>query len=189
MLRLGLDRLVFLYRRLIARLAANPFNAVVAFGLGFEVDRDRVLAAKVYLACEWADVTTRLLDGPLADDLQLDGVETFALLVAFARAERRRGRWLMEVSLELPADPSPGTRIKAYLPPASLAANEADGQDAVLALAARLSLDARPYEELVEAIRPDGLTPERPCSLSVGVSDGERGPSLEVYLLNPGSPP
>lgn len=186
MLRLGLERPAVLYRRLTAQLQANPFNVVVAFGLGFEVGRDRVLAAKVYFACEWADVTARLLSS-LADDLRLEGVETLALLAAVASEERRRARWLMEMSLEVPADPDRGARVKAYLTASSLASSESDGHSTVLRLASRLALDPAPYEKLVELVRPDGLTPERRCSLSVGVSVGARGPSMEVYLLNPGS--
>src|SRR5262249_26148522 len=36
MLRLGLDRPAALHRRLAAELAANPFNAVVPYGLAFD---------------------------------------------------------------------------------------------------------------------------------------------------------
>ena len=92
----------------------------------------------------------------------------------------------MELSFELPIEPARGARVKAYLPPASLAATDADGNTAVISLAARLGLDPQPYQELVLAVRPDGLSSARPCSLSVGISAGTRGPSLEVYLLNPG---
>ena len=93
---------------------------------------------------------------------------------------------MMELSLELATEPARGARVKAYLPPPSLAVSEAAGHTAVISFAARLGLDPGPYEELVAAVRPDGLSPARPCSLSVGVSAGTRGPSLEVYLLNPG---
>jgi hypothetical protein len=186
MLALGLDRPAALHQRLTAHLAANPFNVVVPYGLGFEVGPDRVLASKTYFACEWADVTASLLGGRLADELRLDRMESFELLAASGRPDRRRARWLMEMSFELPADPARGARVKTYLPPFSLAANEADGHTAVLALAARLGCDPQPYEELVDAVRPDGFGPDRPCSLSVGVSGGARGPSLEVYVLNPG---
>jgi hypothetical protein len=118
--------------------------------------------------------------------LRLDGVESFELLAESVRADRRRARWLTEVGFELPADPALGARAKAYLLPAGLAANEAEGHTAILRLAARLGLDPLPYEELVAAVRPDGLTPERPCSLMVGVSASAGGPSLEIYVLNPG---
>jgi hypothetical protein len=145
-----------------------------------------VLGAKTYFACEWADIATQLLGGRLADDLGLDGVEGFELLAASARADRRRSRWLLEVSFELPADPARGVRAKAYLPPSNVASTEAEGHAAVLRLAAQLGVDSRPYEELVDAVRPDGLTSERPCSLMVGLSASERGASLEVYLFDPG---
>jgi hypothetical protein len=186
LLRLGLERLAALHRRLTAQLAANPFNAVVPYGFGVEVSPDRVLAAKTYFQCEWVDVTAGLLTGPLADDLGLDRTEGVELLAESARADRRRERWLMELSLELPAEPARGARVKAYLPPASLAVTEAEGHTAVISLALRLGLDPGPYQALVAAARPGGLSPARPCSLSVGVSAGTRGPSLEVYLLNPG---
>jgi hypothetical protein len=113
-------------------------------------------------------------------------VEGFELLTASARADRRRSRWLLEVSFELPADPARGVRAKAYLAPASLAPNEAEGHDTAVRLAAQLGLDAGPYEELVAAIRPDGLTSERPCSLMLGLSATESGASLEAYLFDPG---
>ena len=184
MLRLGLERPAALHERLGDQLAANPFNAVVAYALGFDVGPDAVPAAKTYFASEWADVAIGLLCGRLADDLQLDGAESFELLAASARAERRRGRWLIEPSFELPRDPARGVRAKAYLRPADLAANEAEAHAKVLRLAAELGLDPSPYEQLVEAVRPDGLSAERPCSLQVGVSASARGPSLEVYLFN-----
>jgi hypothetical protein len=186
LLGLGLERPAALHRRLTTRLATNPFNAVIAYGFGVEVGEDRVLAAKTYFQCEWADVTAGLLTGPLAGDLGLDRMEGVELLAESARTDRRRERWLMELSLELPADPARGVRVKAYLPPRSLAATEADGHTAVMSLATRLALDPAPYEQLVAAVCPDGLSPQQPCSLSVGVSAGTRGPSLEVYLLNPG---
>ena len=186
MLRVGLDHAAGLHRRLATLLAANPFCSVVPYGLGFDVSPDRVLGSKTYFACEWADVATGLLCGPLADDLGLDGVEGFELLVASARADRQRSRWLLEVSFELPADPARGVRAKAYLAPSNVAPTEAEGHDTVLRLAAELGLDYRPYEELVDAIRPDGLTSERPCSLMLGLSASQRGASLEVYLFDPG---
>jgi hypothetical protein len=186
LLRLGLERLAAVHRRLTAQLAANPFNSVVPYGFGVEVGPDRALAAKTYFQCEWVDVTAGLLTDSLADDLDLDRLDGFELLAGSVRAERRRERWLMELSLELPAEPARGARVKAYLPPASLAVTEAAGHTAVISLATRLGLDPGPYRELVAAVRPDGLSPVRPCSLSVGISAGTRGPSLEVYLLNPG---
>jgi hypothetical protein len=183
MLRLGLECPAALHERLAAQLAANPFNAVVLYGLGFDVGPDRVQAAKSYFASEWPDVAVGLLCGPLADELRLDGVEGFELLAASARADRRRGRWLLEVSFELPGDPARGIRAKAYLRPDDLGADEAEGHATVLRLAAEFGLDPTPYEELVEAVRPDGLSAERPCSLMAGVSASARGPSLEVYLF------
>jgi hypothetical protein len=183
MLRLGLECPAALHARLAAQLAANPFNAVVLYGLGFDVGPDHVPAAKTYFANEWDDVAVGLLCGRLADELGLDGVEGFELLAACARADRRRGRWLLEVSFELPADPARGIRAKAYLRPDDLGADEAEGHATVLRLAAELGLDPRPYEELVEAVRPDGLSAERPCSLMAGVSASAGGPSLEVYLF------
>jgi hypothetical protein len=186
MRRLGFDWTAALNERISAHLAANPFNAFVAYGLAFAVGPDRIEGAKTYFACEWADVGTGLLSGRLKDELGLDGVEGFELLAESARADRRRARWLTEVGFELPADPARGARAKAYLLPAGLAANEAEGHTAILGLAARLGLDPSPYEELVSALRPDGLTPERPCSLMVGVSASAGGPSLEIYVLNPG---
>jgi hypothetical protein len=184
MLRVGLDGPAALYQHVAAQLAANPFNSVVPYALGFDVGPDAVLGAKTYFAYEWADVATALLGGRLADDLRLEGVEGFELLAASARADRRRGSWLMEVSFELPGDPARGARAKAYLRPADLAADEAEGHANVLRLAAELGLDPTPYEELVEAVRPDGLSAERPCSLMAGVSASPRGLSLEVYLFN-----
>jgi hypothetical protein len=186
MLGVGLDDAAAQHRRLAALLAANPFCSAIPYGLGFDVGPDRVLGAKTYFACEWADIATQLLGGRLADDLGLDGVEGFELLAASARADRRRSRWLLEVSFELPADPARGVRAKAYLPPSNVASTEAEGHAAVLRLAAQLGVDSRPYEELVDAVRPDGLTSERPCSLMVGLSASERGASLEVYLFDPG---
>jgi hypothetical protein len=94
----------------------------------------------------------------------------------------------MEVSFELPADPARGVRAKAYLLPSSRAANDAEGHTEIIRLADRLAVDPLPYEQLVAAVWPDGLTADRPCSLSVGVSASARGASLDVYLLNPGRP-
>ncbi|MGH3083076.1 MAG: hypothetical protein ACRDNP_03275 [Gaiellaceae bacterium] len=185
LLRLGLDRPAALHRRLAAQLAANPFNAIVPYGLAFDLGPDRVLGAKTYFACEWADVASGFLRGRLADELRLDGVESFELLAASARADRRRGRWLLEVSFDLSADPSRDVRAKAYLPAACLAPNEVEGHAVALQLAAELGLPSLAYEQLLEAIRPDGLTTERPCSLQVGVSASAAGPSLEVYLFDP----
>jgi hypothetical protein len=184
MVRLGLDHAAAVYERLAAELAANPFNAVIPYGLGLDLGPDRVHGAKTYFACEWADVAAGFLDG-LADELRLDGAEAFALLVASIRAESRRARWVMEVSFELPADPALGVRAKAYLQPWGLGSNEVEAHTAVLRLADQLALDPLPYEELVEAVRPGGLTPERTCSVTIGLSASARGPSLEVYLLGP----
>ena len=87
LLRLGLEGLAALHRRLTAQLAANPFNAVVPYGFGVEVGPDRVLAAKTYFQCEWFDVTAGSLTGPVAADLGLDRMEGVELLAesAFAR--------------------------------------------------------------------------------------------------------
>jgi hypothetical protein len=188
MRRVGLDQTAALHNRLVAELAANPFSTIVPYGLGFGVGRDRVLGAKTYFICEWAEVAVGLLTGPLADELQLEGVDGFELLAASVRADARGARWLMEVSFELPADPAREVRAKAYLLPASLAADDAEGHNAILGLADQLGLDPLPYEQLIEAVRPGGLTADRPCSLSVGVSASARGASLDVYLLNPGRP-
>jgi hypothetical protein len=188
MRRVGLDQTAALHERLVAELAANPFSAIVPYGLGFGVRPDRVLGAKTYFVCEWAEVAVGLLAGRLGDALHLEGVHGFELLADSIRADARRSRWLMELSLELSADPAQGIRAKAYLLPAGLAADDAEGHIAILRLADRLALDPRPYEQLVEAVWPGGLTPERPCSLSVSVSAGTRGASLDVYLLNPGRP-
>jgi hypothetical protein len=185
MLRLGLDYPAAVHQRLAAELTMNPFNAAFPYGLGFDLGRDRVLGAKTYFACEWAEVALESLGGRLADELGLEGVEGFELLAAAARVDRRGARWLMELSFELATDPALGVRAKAYLPASRLASNEAEGHAAVLRLAAQLALDPRPYEKLVEAVRPDGLTRERPCSQMVGISASSRGPSLEVYLFNP----
>ena len=185
MLQVGLDAPADLHRRLAAALAANPFNAAVPYGLAFDLDAERLMGAKTYFACEWADTAVASLRGRLADGLGLDGLDGFGLLAASAPPERRRDRWLLEVSFELPADPARGVRAKAYLPSAGLAASEAEGHAAVLRLARGMGLEARPYEELLAAVRPDGLSPERPCSLMAGVSASARGPSLEVYVFNP----
>ncbi|MDQ6838045.1 MAG: hypothetical protein M3137_06845 [Actinomycetota bacterium] len=188
MRRVGLDQTAALHERLVTELAANPFSAIVPYGLGFDVRPDRVLGAKTYFVCEWAEVAVGLLTGRLGDELHLEGVHGFELLADSIRADARRSRWLMEVSFELSADPARGTRAKAYLLPFSLAADDAEGHIAILRLAHRLALDPRPYEQLVEAVWPGGLIPDRPCSFSVGVSADARGASLDVYLLNPGRP-
>jgi hypothetical protein len=188
MRRVGLGQTATLHDRLFAELAANPFTAIVPYGLGFDVGRDRVLGAKTYFVCEWADVAVASLRGQLAEELHLDGTDAFELLAASVRADARRDRWLMEVSFELPADPARGVRAKAYLLPASLAADDAEGHTAILRLADRLALDPLPYEQLIKAIRPGGLTAGQPCSLSVGVSASAQGASLDIYLLNPGRP-
>ena len=168
-----------------AALAANPFNAAVPYGLAFDLDAERVLGAKTYFACEWADTAVASLRGRLAEGLGLDGLDGFELLAASAPPERRRDRWLLEVSFELPDDPARGVRAKAYLPSAGLAASEAEGHAALLRLALAMGLEATPYEKLLAAVRPDGLSPERPCSLMAGVSASARGPSLEAYVFNP----
>jgi hypothetical protein len=188
MRRVGLDQTAALHEHLAGELMAHPFGAIVPYGLGFDVGPDRVRGAKTYFVCEWAEVAVGLLTGRLADELHLEGANGFTLLAASVRADARRARWLMEVSFELPADPALAVRAKAYLLPWSLAASDAEGHIAILRLADRLALDPLPYEQLVEAVRPDGLTPHRPCSLSVGVSASARGASLDVYLLNPGRP-
>jgi hypothetical protein len=185
--QLGLDDSAALHRRLAGRLAANPFNAVIPYGLAFDVAPERILGAKTYFACEWADVAVGLLQA-LADELQMQGVESFERLVAAAGEDDGRGRWLLEVSFEVPADPAAGVRAKAYVPAARLAANEEEGHAAVLRLARDLELDPGPYEELLAALRPDGLAPERPCSLMVGVSASAHGSSLEVYVFRRAAP-
>jgi hypothetical protein len=182
---IGLDDAAASHVRLADRLAANPFNAVIPYGLAFDVAPDRLLGAKTYFSCEWADVAVGLLRGPLATELALDGVECFEALASAGHPDRQAERWLLELSFELPADPAIGIRAKAYLPPARLAGNDVEGDRAVLALAARLGLDPRPYEDLLAALRPDGLTDDRPCSLMVGVSASAEGPSLEVYVFDP----
>ena len=188
MLRLGLDGPAALHRRLANRLAANPFNTVVPYALAFDVAPEQALGAKTYFACEWTDVALGLLRG-LADDLQIEGVESFERLAA-AAGESARGRWLFELSFDLPADPELGVRAKAYVPAPRLAPNEEEGHAAVLRLAGELGFDPGPYEELLAPLRPDGLAPasERPCSLMVGVSASASGSSLEVYVFRPAAP-
>src|SRR5215211_1015848 len=185
MLGLGLDHAAALHERIAAGLAANPFCAVVAYGLGFDLGQDRVLGAKTYFVCEWADAAIGLLGGPLADVLRLDSARSFELLAASARPDVLRSRWPLEVSFELPADLSRGIRTKVYLPPPSVDSSEAEAHAGVVRLADQLGLDPLPYEELVATLRPDGLSPERPSSLMVGLSASARGPSLEVYLFDP----
>ena len=181
----GLERAAAVQERIAAEFRGNPFNAVIPYGLGFDLRPDRALGAKTYLSCEWPDVAVGFMRGRLADELGLKGVEVFELLAAIARADWRRERWLLEVSFELPADPARGVRAKAYVSTRRLASSEAEAHKLVLRIAAGLGIDLRPYEELVEAVRPDGLTPERPCSLRAGVSASSLGPSLEVYLFDP----
>ena len=187
-LRVGLDRPAALHARLASELTANPFNAVFPYGLGFDVGPDGVLGAKTYFASEWPDVAVGLLSGRVADELLLGAVEGFELLASSARSDRPRARWQIELSFELPADPTRGVRAKAYLRADGMAPDEAQGHAKVLRLAAGLGLDAAPYEELVKAIRPDGFTTERPCSLMAGFSASARGPSLEVYVFDPDRP-
>ena len=182
MRRVGLDGATALHRRLAGRLAANPFNAVVPYGLAFDLAPDRILGAKTYFACEWADVALGLLR-ELADELQIHGVEAFERLAAAAGKDGRRGRWPLDISFELPSDPAAGVRAKAYVPARRLAANEEEGHAAVLGLARDLGFDPAPYEELLAALRPDGLARERPCSLMVGVSASSHGPSVEAYVF------
>jgi hypothetical protein len=184
MLRVGLDRPAALHERLAAELTANPFNAVIPYGVGFDVGAESVLGAKTYFASEWPDVAVGLLSGRVADALRLNAVEGFELLAASARSDRPRARWQIELSFELPADPARGVRAKVYLRADGMAPHEAEGHTKVLRLAAALGLDPGPYEELVEAVRPDGLSAERPCSLMAGVSASSRGRSLEVYLFD-----
>lgn len=186
MRRLGLNAPAALHLRLAGRLASNPFNAVVPYGLAFDLAPDRVLGAKTYFACEWADVALGQLRG-LAEELEIHGVETFDRLAA-AGEEGGRGRWLLEVSFEVPADPARGVRAKAYLPAPRLAANEEEGHAAVLRLAGDLGFDPGPYEELVAALRPDGLSRRRPCTIMVGLSASAHGSSLEAYVFRPGAP-
>jgi hypothetical protein len=186
MRRLGLNAPAALHLRLAGRLASNPFNAVVPYGLAFDLAPDRVLGAKTYFACEWADVALGQLRG-LAEELEIHGVETFDRLAA-AREEGGRGRWLLEVSFEVPADPARGVRAKAYLPAPRLAANEEEGHAAVLRLAGDLGFDPGPYEELVAALRPHGLSSRRPCTIMVGLSASTHGSSLEAYVFRPAAP-
>ena len=182
---LGLDRTAAVHERLSAELAGNPFNAAVLYGLGFDLGPDRALGAKTYFACEWPDVAFEVLRCRLAEDFGLEGVEAVELLAASACAGWRRTRWLLEVSFELPADPASGIRAKAYISARHLASNEAEAYKVMLRIASELGLDHEPYEQLVKAVRPDGLIPERPCSLRAGVSASQSGASLEVYLFDP----
>jgi hypothetical protein len=184
--RLGLERAAGVHDRIAAELGRNPFNAVFPYGLGFDLGADRALGAKVYWSCEWPDVAFAVMGGRLAEDFGLQGVgEAVEALAASAHADWRRPRWLLELSFELPADPAWGIRAKAHLSPHRFAPNEAQAHSAVLRIASELGLDPLPYEQLLEAVRPDGLSPERPCTLSAGVSATARGPSLEVYLFDP----
>ena len=184
---LGLDDAAALHLRLAGRLAANPFSAFLPYGLAFDVGPDRVLGAKTYFACEWADVALGQLH-ELADELRLQGVESVERLAAAAGDEGGHSRWLLEVSFEIPTNPATGVRAKAYVPAPRLAANEVEGHAAVLRLAGDLGLDPGPYEELVAALRPEGLSCERPCTLMVGVSATAQGSSLEAYVFRPAVP-
>jgi hypothetical protein len=183
---LGLDRAARVHERIVSELAKNPFNVVVPYGVGFDLGPDRALGAKVYWACEWPDVAFEFLSGRLAEDFGLQRMEeAVEALAASARADWRRAPWFLEMSFELPADPAWGIRAKAHLPRRRFASNEAQAHSAVLRVASELGLDPLPYERLLDAVRPGGLTPERQCSLSAGVSATSHGPSLEVYLFDP----
>jgi hypothetical protein len=50
MRRVGLDRTAALHEHLSAELTANPFGAIVPYGLGFDVGPDRVGGAKTYIS-------------------------------------------------------------------------------------------------------------------------------------------
>jgi hypothetical protein len=185
MRRLGLEEAATLHDELAALLVSNPFTTIGAYGLGIDLDAGRVLGAKTYFTCEWADVALDLLRSRVARALDLEASEAVVLLAECAREESRKARWLLEVSFELPRDPATGVRAKAYLPAKHLAANEVDGHEKALALAARLGVVVVPYERLLSAARPAGLRRALPCSIMLGVSLTETSPSLEVYLSDP----
>jgi hypothetical protein len=182
---IGLDGAAGIHERIAAELGRNPFNVVFPYGVGFDLTADRALGAKVYWSCEWPDVAFAFLSGRLAEEFGLQGVEAIETIASCAHADWRRTPWLLELSFELPADPAWGIRAKAHLPPRRFAPNEADAHSAVLRIASELELDPKPYERLLETVRPDGLSTERPCTLSAGVSATANGPSLEVYLFDP----
>lgn len=180
MRRVGLDEAAALHGRLAAQLAANPFNAVGAYAFGVDLGASAVLGAKTYFTCEWADVALAFLRDRAAPMLDLAGADAFALLAECVAP--RNARWLLEISFELPSDPAAGVRAKAYVPARKLAASELEADGKVRALAARLDLDIAPYERLLTAMRPDGLSAARACSVMLGMSATQRHPTLEIYL-------
>jgi squalene cyclase len=182
---LGLEGAAGVHERIAGELGRNPFNVAFPYGLGFDLGVDRALGAKVYWSCEWPDVAFALLDGRLAEDFGLQGVEAIETIASCTHADWRRTPWLLELSFELPADPAWGIRAKAHLPPRRFASSEAQAHTAALRIASELGLDPMPYERLLRALRPDGLSPERPCTLSAGVSTTAGGASLEVYVFDP----
>ena len=113
----------------------------------------------MYFACESAEVVLDHLRGPIAEELDLGHhAALFQVLVEATGPEWRRARWLLEASFELPADPAAGARAKLYVPPSRLAGSEAGAHRAILGVATELGLDAAPFEALIRALRPDGLS-------------------------------
>jgi hypothetical protein len=180
----GLDDAATISRRLVRTFGSNPFSAVVPYGLGLGLGCDGVTGAKVYFACESAEVVLDHLRGPIAEELDLGHhAALFEVLVEATGPEWRRARWLLEASFELPADPAAGARAKLYVPPSGLAASDPGAHKAILRVATELGLDAAPYEALIRALRPGGLSTNQPPTLMMGVSVMSTGPSLEAYVF------
>lgn len=180
----GLEEPARRSRRLAHILGSNPFSCVIPYGLGLDLDETEVVGTKVYFACESAEVVLGHLHGPIADELALsDQTDGFDALVAAIGPDWRRRRWLLEISFELPADPVAGARAKLYAPAPSLAASTLAAHRAILSIASELGFDAAPYEALVQALRPRGLSDDRPPTLSVGLSVTAASPSLEAYVF------
>ena len=180
----GLEEPANRSRRLADILGSNPFSGVIPYGLGLDLGETEATGAKVYFACESAEVVLGHLHGPIADELALgDQTAAFDALVDVIGPEWRRRRWLLEISFELPADPGSGARAKLYAPAPSLAVTSIAAHRAILSIASKLGFDAAPYEALVRALRPQGLPDNRPPTLSVGVSVTAASPSLEAYVF------
>ena len=180
----GLDDAATASRQLFRTLGSNPFSAVVPYGLGLGLGGDGVTGAKLYFACESAEVVLDHLRGPITEELDLGGhAALFEVLVEATGPEWRRTRWLLEASFELPADPAAGKRAKLYVPPSGLAADDPGAHQSILRVAAELGLDAAPYEALVSALRPGGLSADQPPTLMIGMSVTSTGRSLEAYVF------
>jgi hypothetical protein len=180
---LGLDEPARTSERIVGTLSSNPFSAVIPYALGLGLHPEGGAGAKVYVACESAEVALDHLHGPVADELDLgDRTAAFDALVEITRPEWRCTRWLLEASFELPADPAAGPRAKLYVPPAGLA-SDVTAHRAIMRLAAELGLDPGPYEALLGVLRPDELSPDHPPTLMLGVSVTAERVSLEAYIF------